>query len=132
MAGLLGELGYPVPPELARGRLGRPGERVLLAELDGEPVGLLSLAVLHHVTHARPLARVVAMVVRARARRGGVGRALMERAETLARAAGCEGVELTSANSPEREAAHRFYEALGYRVTSRRYWLPLDPADPLG
>ncbi|HKF78003.1 MAG TPA: GNAT family N-acetyltransferase, partial [Candidatus Dormibacteraeota bacterium] len=103
MAGLLGELGYPATPERVRDRLGRPGERLLLAELDGQPVGLLSLTVLHHVTHARPLARVVAMVVRARARRGGVGRALMERAEALARAAGCEGVELTSANSPERE-----------------------------
>jgi GNAT superfamily N-acetyltransferase len=65
--------------------------------------------------------RVSALVV-AEARRGeGVGRALMEAAEAFARDRGCGYVEVTSGDGPERAAAHRFYDALGYEEVSRRF-----------
>jgi len=89
-------------------------------------VGLAALATGWQLPHARPLARVTALVVRASARGRGAGRRLMARAEQLAREAGCEGVELTSGLGPDREAAHRLYEALGYRRTSYRFCHRLD------
>jgi GNAT superfamily N-acetyltransferase len=52
----------------------------------------------------------------------------MKRAVEWARNAGCEGIELTSGMRPEREAAHRFYEDLGFQKTSYRFWRPIiDP-----
>jgi len=124
-AELLEELGYPVSAGEARARLARAGERVLLAESAGRALGLLALAVQPLITHSRPVARITAMVVRDGARRAGVGRRLLERAEELARAGGCPGIELTSALRPERAAAHRFYEARGYERTSYRFWRSL-------
>jgi ribosomal protein S18 acetylase RimI-like enzyme len=126
-AELLAELGYPVSAGQVRARLGRGGERVLLAESAGRALGLLALAIQPQLVHARPVARVTALVVGAGTRRRGVGRRLMERAAELARAGGCEGVELTTAIRPEREEAHRLY-ALGYERTSYRFWLPF-PAE---
>ncbi len=128
VADLLAQLGYPLTLEEARSRLSRDGDHVILAESAGETVGLLALSVQVQITHALPVARVTAMVVRDSARRRGAGRVLMERAARLARELGCEGIELTSATRPGREAAHRFYEALGYRRTSIRFWRPLRPA----
>ncbi|HKA49758.1 MAG TPA: GNAT family N-acetyltransferase [Candidatus Dormibacteraeota bacterium] len=125
VADLLGQLGYPVSASEARSRLSREGARLILAEAAGEPLGLLELTIHHHITHARPLARVTAMVVRDSARRQGAGRQLMEHAAELARAKGCEGIELTSGLRPERMHSHRFYEALGYQRTSYRFWHPL-------
>lgn len=125
VAGLLGELGYPVPPDEMARRLRRPGERVLLAEADGRPVALVALTIGPQLSHAAPVARVTVLVVAGTARRLGAGRRLMARAEELAREAGCEDIELTSGIRPEREAAHRFYGAIGYLRTSYRFWRPL-------
>lgn len=122
---LLGQLGYPMATMEAVSRLNREGARVILAEAAGEALGLLELTVQLQITHARPVARVTAMVVRDSARRRGVGRRLMERAAELARAGGCEGIELTSGLQPERQDAHRFYKALGYERASYKFWRPL-------
>lgn len=128
-AELLGQLGYAMSADEARARLERDDSRVLLAELGElggcQVLGLLALAVHRPIEHARPVARVTAMVVRASARRRGVGRTLMERAAKLAEAEGCEGIELTSGMWPERKDAHRFYRALGYERTSYRFWRSL-------
>jgi GNAT superfamily N-acetyltransferase len=61
-------------------------------------------------------------------RRLGVGLALMNRAEVWARDRGCSMVRLTS--SSMRNAAHRFYEALGYTniKTQFSFIKPLDAA----
>jgi len=121
VAGLLGELGYPTTAAEAADRLGRNDGRVLLAESDGRVVGLAVLAVASQLHHAAPTARVTALVVGEPARGRGAGRRLMARAEELAREAGCHVIELTSGIRPEREAAHRFYEALGYERTSYHF-----------
>jgi GNAT superfamily N-acetyltransferase len=126
VAALLGELGYPTTAGAVATRLRRPGERVLLAESNGGAVGLVSMTVGSLLQYAGPVARVTALVVSEPARGLGAGRRLMARAEELAREAGCEGIELTSGIRPEREGAHRFYEALGYERTSYRFWRPLD------
>lgn len=62
--------------------------------------------------------RVTTLVVDRGARRCGIGKLLMDRAETLASAAGCEIVELTSAAT--HAEAHAFYRGIGYEPNSLR------------
>jgi ribosomal protein S18 acetylase RimI-like enzyme len=69
--------------------------------------------------YASPILRVTALVVDRRARRRGVGKLLMERAEQIGSAAGCEFVELTSAM--DRAEAHAFYRNIGYEPNSLRF-----------
>jgi GNAT superfamily N-acetyltransferase len=121
VAALLCELGYPTTAGEAADRLRRPDARVLLAESEGRVVGLAAIAVASQLHHAAPTARVTALVVSEAARGRGAGRRLMASAEELAREAGCHDIELTSGIRLEREAAHRFYEALGYERTSYRF-----------
>jgi GNAT superfamily N-acetyltransferase len=128
VARLLTELGYPtspsdVPRRLAR-MLAEPGQHVFIAETDaGQVVGLATLLIRHMLTTDAPFGRVSALVVAEQARRTGVGGALMEQAEDLARAAGCDRMEVTSAE--RRADAHAFYEAIGYAESRRRFFKAL-------
>ena len=70
-----------------------------------------------------PIVRVTALVVDRRARRRGVGKLLMQHAEQVGSAAGCEFVELTSAM--DRAEAHAFYRNIGYEPNSLRFRKPL-------
>jgi aminoglycoside 6'-N-acetyltransferase I len=124
VAELLTELGYPVGASEAAERLARGAEAVFVAADGSRLLGLLAIWGQLPIAHARPTARVTALVVRSGARQQGIGRMLVEQALDWARSAGCEGVELTSGIRPEREDAHRFYEGLGFRRTSYRFWLP--------
>ena len=73
--------------------------------------------------YASPVVRVTALVVEHPARHHGVGRLLMEHAEQIGSAAGCEFVELTSAMN--RAEAHAFYRSIGYEPNSFRFRKPL-------
>lgn len=68
-------------------------------------------------------ALIEAVRIRADRRGGGLGRVLMERAVTRARARGCELVQLTS--NKEREDAHRFYAGLGFASSHEGFKLAL-------
>ena len=119
---LLTELGYPPDPATLSERLERAGAeptiRLFVAELDGAVVGFASLHVLHLIERP-PLGRLSAIVVSATSRRGGVGRALVDRVEREARAAGCDRLEVTSGEW--RFDAHAFYGDLGFEETSKRF-----------
>jgi GNAT superfamily N-acetyltransferase len=125
VAELLTQLGYPVDAVEAAERLARGNETVFVADTGRGLVGVLSVWSQLPLWRARPEARVTAMVVRSDTRGQGIGTALMERAVQWARAAGCGGIELTSGMRAEREPAHRFYEAFGFRRTSYGFWLPV-------
>ena len=120
IAGLLTQLGYAHDREQAAAQLlawaAEPAGEVLVAEVSGAPAGgAAGFAAVHRVPYfERPgaCARVVALSVDAAHRRAGVGWRLMAAAERWAGAHGCVDVEVTSLRS--REAAHRFYAALGY------------------
>jgi ribosomal protein S18 acetylase RimI-like enzyme len=58
-------------------------------------------------------AELCLLAVSARARRDGIGRALVERCADLARVKGWRAIALWS--RPYQTAAHRLYESLGYR-----------------
>jgi ribosomal protein S18 acetylase RimI-like enzyme len=123
IAALLGELGYPAEASEVPGRIeammGEPGQHVLVAE-DSKVVVGLATVIIRHVIHAdAPFARLAALVVTENARQQGVGRALVEHAEEIGRAAGCKLIEVTS--SQHRVGAAGFYERLGYAERRRRF-----------
>ena len=123
LAPLLGELGYPVDaaallPRMRR-MLERNDQKVLIAERDGQALGLLALHVFPVLAYDRDLAMIMALVVTQRARGLGVGRALIDRAEAVGKSLGANRLMVTTHN--RRADAHAFYERLGFEFTGRRY-----------
>ena len=117
IAGLLGELGYPVAPAALRARMARLPESTTVF-VTGDLSGLAALDVRQGLQHDAPAARIVALVVREDARGRGIARELVAAVEAAARAAGCRHVHVTSAH--RRADAHAAYEALGFRETGLR------------
>ena len=108
---LLRQLGYELPAAELEARLARVlsarDHHVAVAEADGRIVGLLH--VFERPALEKPCEAVVqAIVVDAKARRRGIGRALMEVAEAWARARGLPSVALSTRH------AQAFYAELGY------------------
>jgi GNAT superfamily N-acetyltransferase len=90
---------------------------------EGELIGAATLhqaAVLHR---PKPIGRISALIVDARHRHEGIGRALVDAAEQMFRDAGCGMIEITS--HMRRTDAHAFYAHLGYELTSARFMKPL-------
>jgi GNAT superfamily N-acetyltransferase len=114
-AELMSLLGYPASEEQARNRMSRldgEGQRLFVAELDGELAGIAVVHVYPLPIHDAPICRLVVLVVAEWARRRGVGRTLIRAVEAEARSAGCDRIVLES--GLRRDEAHEFYRALGY------------------
>jgi ribosomal protein S18 acetylase RimI-like enzyme len=99
----------PTSGELAA-ILQAPSTRVLLARDDDRIVGTLTLALFRIPTGVR--ASIEDVVVDESARGQGAGAALTREAIRLAADAGAATVDLTS--RPDRTAANRLYEKLGF------------------
>jgi ribosomal protein S18 acetylase RimI-like enzyme len=91
---------------------------LLAARLDGQIVGLLTLAMFPIPTGFR--AWIEDVIVDEAARGQGIGEALTKMALDLAEAAGARTVDLTS--RPSREAAGRLYERVGFAERSTRIY----------
>lgn len=90
-----------------------PGVRVFIFSLAGLPVGTYTLFVLPLLAHAGALEAIVEDVaVHPEAQGQGIGRRMMEHARALAAEAGCYKLALSS--NRKREAAHAFYERIGF------------------
>ncbi len=117
------ELGPPLPAVygvVLREILADPHQTLLVAEADGRLVGTLSPIVVPNLSRrARPYAILENVVVDAGERGKGHGERLVAEAVDRARAAGCYKASLTS--NVLREAAHRFYERLGFQPTHVGY-----------
>ena len=98
--------------------IGIPLTEVGALRLDGGAVGWVHVVLAEYVD-AEAFVVIGGLVVDRARRRLGIGRALMDRAETWARERGCSMVRLTS--SAARKAAHRFYEDLGYTNIKTQY-----------
>ena len=101
------------------------GNRLLVARMDGEIVGALTLVMFPIPTGLR--AWIEDVVVDETARGHGVGAALTQEAVRLARADGARTVDLTS--RPSREAANRLYERLGFQLRDSKVYRFVGEAD---
>ena len=122
VAALLVELGRGVAAGTAEdpthrqsfaGHLRQLGNVTLVAELDGEVVGVIDMEYHQRLGDHRPQARVNDVVVTERARGAGVGAALLRRAEELARKRGCFRMALVTATW--RDASIAFYRREGWQ-----------------
>jgi GNAT superfamily N-acetyltransferase len=95
----------------------------LVAELDGDIVGVIDMEYHQRLGDHRPQARVHDLVITERARGRGAGRALLSRAEELARKRGCFRMALVTA--AWREDSIAFYEREGWRNFGEWFVKPL-------
>ena len=127
IAPLLGQLGYPASALELGERLERltdhPDAEVLVAELDGEVVGVAAYHLVDLLERPDPQCRITALVVDDRHRRRGVAYALLHTIEESARGVGCFRLEVTT--RPERAEALAFYRAAGFDERPRRLTKPL-------
>jgi GNAT superfamily N-acetyltransferase len=122
VARLTEQLGYDVETSKLSARLSgilrREDQRFLVAELEGRSVGWLHAAVWEFI-ESEAFVVIAGLVVDRSHRRCGIGRRLMEQAETWAAEQGCPIVRLWSSSG--RTHAHRFYERLGYTNIKTQY-----------
>jgi ribosomal protein S18 acetylase RimI-like enzyme len=123
LAQLMCELGYETTTaEMSlrlKSILSDPRHSTIVAEIDNKLCGMIGT--LTHVSHEHNdrSGKVIALVVSKKQRRSGVGRALITAAEKDFVRKGVTRITLTTRF--EREAAHQFYEALGYSRTGVRF-----------
>lgn len=99
---------------------------LVVVERDGEVVGMCQLTFIPYLTHRGSWRCLIEGVRVAREARGeGVGREIMTRAISRARARKCAIVQLTS--DKQRPEALRFYELMGFSSTHEGFKLRLDP-----
>jgi GNAT superfamily N-acetyltransferase len=129
LARLCTQLGYPTQASDMPSRLehlnGDPSVQALVAEDEGDVIGLITTHIRHTVNHAAPLAQITLLVVDEARRGTGVGRELVTAAEAWARGCGCKRIVVTTAL--HRGEAHAFYERLDYAHTGRRYGKDFSP-----
>lgn len=118
IARLAGELGYPSSTNQALARLravaGQAQDGAFVVESSGDVIGWMHLFGTHRL-ESDPFAEIAGLVVAATARGGGVGKALVARAEQWAEDHGYRSLRVRS--NVIRADAHRFYEGLGYQRT---------------
>lgn len=131
LAMLMCELGYETTSAEMRRRLksifNDPRLRTFVAEIDGEIYGTIGTLTHAGHEHSDSSGKITALIVSAKRRRSGVGRALIAVAEKDFASRGVTRVSLTTRFT--REQAHEFYEALGYSKTGFRFAKSLRPTD---
>jgi GNAT superfamily N-acetyltransferase len=114
----------PAPYRAALAEIAQGPGAVLVAELDGQVVGVCQLIVFRHLqTRGGLCAEVESVHVHPDHRGRGIGGVLLRAAVQRARERGCYRVQLTSNNA--RPEAHRFYERLGFEPSHRGFKLML-------
>jgi GNAT superfamily N-acetyltransferase len=122
MAAALTDEGYPAGASDLVERLDRfaqPGSVVRVAERDGVRLGFVACHLLPRLEREDPVLRIIALIVDAGARERGVGAALLEEVERIARAAGAGYIETTSGH--HRPDATRLFERAGFESTLTIY-----------
>lgn len=100
--------------------LAHPGTEVFVAGLEGEVWAIAVIHVLPNMTNAaRPYALIENVVVSARFRGTGLGRAVMEAAMQHAWDQGCYKIMLMAGKVRKDGGARKFYEALGFTADEK-------------
>jgi ribosomal protein S18 acetylase RimI-like enzyme len=111
------ELDEYTAKERIEGFLARDNELLLIAEKGEQALGLVSI-IANYEALSGIQARVDIIVVDAAARRMGVGKMLMSKAEEWAREKGSKSLKLVS--NVARVESHEFYGKLGYIKTKEQ------------
>jgi ribosomal protein S18 acetylase RimI-like enzyme len=123
LASLMGELGYATRASEMEMRMEviRQDSRytTFVAVLDGMICGMIGTFVHQTYEHNGPGGRILALVVATAARGRGVGRALIAAAENDFAQKNVRRITLNTRF--ERDAAHQFYEKVGYTRTGFRF-----------
>ncbi|WP_447595336.1 GNAT family N-acetyltransferase [Aquipseudomonas campi] len=118
---LLAALDYPGTERFIEARLAQllahPDERLLVAEDEGRVLGFISLHFIVQLALPGDFCRISYFCVADEARSLGIGAALEQAAERLARERGCDRIELHCAS--RRSDAHRFYFRQGYEESPK-------------
>jgi GNAT superfamily N-acetyltransferase len=121
---LMVHLGYRLTTDQMRGRLYFVNHSTIdwlfVAERDGHVMGLLGLRLREHIEDPTRHMEISVIVTASGSRRSGIGRAMLEFAESFARDHDCTGMFLVS-GLKRRDEAHRFYRKLGYEATGYRF-----------
>ena len=122
LTGLMTDLGYPTTLEEFTVRFdnisAHPDYHTIVAVKDDEIVGYAGLQKNIFYEHNGNYLRILAFVVKQRARKLGIGKILIEAAEEWAHTMGLHTIVISSGNRAEREAAHIFYQKQGYAIKS--------------
>lgn len=107
----------------------RDHQHLYVAETGGTVVGTFVLLIVETLGHGGSRCGFVEDVAVDKHWRGrGIGRQMMDFARDLCLRAGC--FKLTLSSHLEREPAHRFYEALGYRRHGYSFFLDIPGSNP--
>jgi ribosomal protein S18 acetylase RimI-like enzyme len=91
-----------------------PDYQLYVAEVENEIVGTFALLIMDNLAHrGEPSAIIEDVVIRKDLQGRGIGKEMMKKAMNLCSEKGCYKMVLSSNLS--REAAHGFYESLGFR-----------------
>ncbi|KDM91306.1 GNAT family N-acetyltransferase [Photobacterium galatheae] len=123
---LLAQLGYTVDPKRVEQMVyvaDSDSEEIAVAEMNDQPVGVISVVYFDYFPTAERYARVTALVVESDYRNQGIGSELLAYARQSAIEQGCACLEVTSAES--REGVGQFYQNAGFQRTSFKYIMPV-------
>ncbi len=102
-----------------------PDCHVYVATADGEIIGTFTLLVMDHLAHGgAPSGIVEDVVVDPKVQGKGIGRQMMEFAMDRCKEKSC--YKLTLSSNLKREAAHHFYQSLGFK--KHGYSFVIEPA----
>lgn len=123
LAVLMSQLGYETNHIEMEKRLAailcNPAYKTFVAIKDGCVCGMIGTVTYPSYEHNDPGARILALVTLSVARRRGIGRALIARAEKDLAERGIRRVALDTRLT--REDAHKFYDSLGYERNGWRF-----------
>ena len=123
LARLITSLGHKTTAEAAAERWpvwrGAGNIALVAGKTDGTLAGVATLSRMFVLHRPKPVGRITALVVDARWRGKGIGRALVAAAEEALAHEGCGLLEITS--HLRLAEAHEFYKHLGFRPTSVRF-----------
>jgi predicted N-acetyltransferase YhbS len=117
---LLDQLGWSVPPDAVVAELSAsPATQVVVAEYDGDVIGLIAVTTRRQFQRAGNLITIDTLIVDAQNRSRGIGEELVGVAFEAAKRSNAQAIEIVS--NLRRVEARRFYERLGFEVTANYF-----------
>lgn len=115
---LMHEVRYPATPGVMRERIemSQVSEKacMLVAEVEDEVVALLGLQCIQSHASRNQATQITSLIVRHSHRGEGIGRRLLELAESWAREHGSEKLLIIEGNREEHKSSYPFYEHIGF------------------